>query len=194
MKIRRSLISRLGGDRSGVSSVEFALLVPITFLLFFGMLEGSDLLTVNRRIAHASNSLADLVSQEPEITHSQMTDIIVGVSRMMETTDNSTLEVKVVSVIRDPDNPDQAIVHWSRDQDGGEPYSPGSTYTGLDRPDVLNSMASLVVSELDYTYDSGLTSKVFRTPYVFHRDAKRMPRKSTRVQLCNNNPTPTCTS
>ena len=102
--------------------------------------------------------------------------------------------MRVVSVIRDPDNPGKAIVHWSRDHEGGTPYSPGQEYTGLGSVNSVNSMASLIVVEFTYVYDSGLTSKVFDRPYHFERLTRRWPRVSPRVQLCDNSSPANCTT
>jgi Flp pilus assembly pilin Flp len=189
----KPLLARWAKNRDGIAAVEFAMLIPVMALIFFGMLEGSDLLTVNRRLAHSANALADLASQEPEVDYDQVDDMILGARRLLEPTSISTLSFRLVSIVDDPDNPGNPIVHWSRDQDGGTPYAAGSSYNGLDSNTSLNSIASLIVVEVDYIYDSGLTAKVFDRPYTFSRNAKRWPRKSTRVQLCNMASPAVCT-
>lgn len=181
-------------NASGMAATEFALILPMTMLLFFGMLEGSNLMLAGRRLTHASNTLADLVAQQPQITHAELADVMIGVRRELEPSDTSSLSMRVVSVIRDPDDSSKAIVHWSRDHDGATPYSPGSEYTKLESVNSVNSVASLVVVEFSYVYDSGLTSKVFDRPYRFERLTRRWPRVSPRVQLCDNADPANCTS
>jgi Flp pilus assembly protein TadG len=185
---------RLLGDRRGIAATEFAVILPVMGLLFFGMMEGSDLLLVSRRLSNASNSLADLVSQQPQLTHSDVASIMTGMKNQLEPTDTSTLVMRVVSVIRDPSDPTKARVHWSRDHLGNTPYSAGSVYAKIDNPQSINSMASLIVVEFEYDYTSGLTSKVFHAPYEFSRQTKRWPRVSPRVQLCTNATPAVCTS
>lgn len=179
---------------AGVAATEFALVLPMTMLLFFGMLEGSNLLLTSRRLAHASNTLADLVAQQPQITHAELADVMIGVRRELEPSDTSTLTMRVISVIRDPGDPSKAIVHWSRDHDGATPYTAGAEYTALGSVQSVNSIASLIVVEFSYIYDSGLTSKVFDRPYTFDRLTRRWPRVSTRVQLCDNASPANCTT
>lgn len=181
-------------DLAGVAATEFALILPMTLLLFFGMLEGSDLLMASRRLSHASNSLADLVAQSPEITFAELSDVMIGVRRELEPSDTSSLTMNVISVIKDPADPNKVVVHWSRDQDGGTPYSAGSQYTKLESTESVSSVASLIVVEFTYTYESGLTSKVFDRPYHFYRQTQRWPRVSARVQLCNDSNPPNCTN
>jgi len=180
-------------DRRGLAATEFAMLLPVMLLLFFGMLEGSDLLIMNRRLAHTANTVADLAARERTVTHAQLNDLLVGARRLLEPTDTSTLTITVVSVVSSG-TPARPTVHWSRDSNGATPYAAGANYVGLGNQATLNPAMSLIVVEIDYTYDSGLTSKVFRRPYVIAFDSKRIPRKSSRVQLCTNATPAVCTT
>jgi Flp pilus assembly pilin Flp len=192
MKSRRP--ATLLHDKSGVAAIEFAMVLPLMTLLFFGMLEASDLLTVKRRIANAGNSLADLVSQAPTIQAAEIGDSITGVKRLLEPTDTSTLSIRVVSVVKGPNPGDPVLVHWSHDEQGGAPYPAGSTYVGLDADTTVRAEASLVVVEMDYEYVSALGGRIFSSPFDFSQTAKRWPRKSTRVQLCQSSDPASCTS
>jgi Flp pilus assembly protein TadG len=192
--LRMPPVRLFAGSRDGVAATEFAMVLPVMALLFFGMLEASDLLTVKRRIANASNSLVDLVAQEPTITVGQLNDAIVGVVRMMEPTDTSAMSVKVLSLIKGPNPNDPVTVHWSKDDQGAEPYAAGDAYTGLEDDTSINANASLLVVEIDYEYDSGYSGRVFTMPFDFEQKAKRWPRKSTRVQLCQTTDLATCTN
>ncbi len=192
-KRNRPLLA-LARSRDGVAAAEFGLILPVVVLLFFGMMEASDLMTVKRRIANASNSLADLVSHDPNITRSQIADSIVGVKRLLEPTDTSGLNIRITSVLKGANPGDPVLVHWSIDEDGGEPYVAGETFTKLTNNDMVNSVASLIVVEMDYTYVSKLGGRVFTTPFAFDQMARRWPRKSPRVQLCASSDPATCTS
>lgn len=180
--------------RNGIAATEFALILPLMALIFFGMLEASDLLTVKRRLANASNSLVDLIAQEPTITAAQIDDSVIGVTRLLEPTDTSTLEINIVSLVKGPNPGDRPRVHWSRDKNGAAPYAVGDVYDKLEDETTLNPSASLLVVEFDYAYDSGLTGQVFSTPFDFSQRAMRWPRKSARVQLCQTADPATCTS
>lgn len=181
-------------DREGIAAVEFALILPVMTVMFFGMLEASDLFTVNRRLANAANALADLVAQEPSLTKSELDDLIVGVTRILEPTDTSTVGLKVVSVTKGANVTDPPTVHWSYDQAGATPYPAGSTYTKLTDETTLKSGQSLLVAEIDYHYESDLTGYVISIPFDFKHKSARWPRKSSRVQLCATSDPATCTS
>lgn len=191
---RRMFALRCLEDRQGIAAVEFAMLLPVMTVMFFGMLEASDLFTVNRRLANATNSLVDLVAQEPTITVSDLDDIIVGVTRILEPTNTSSVTMKVVSLTKGPQQTDPPIVHWSRDEDGAVPYPAGSTYAKLSDDSTLLANSSILVVEVGYHYDSELTGHVFTIPFDFDHQSTRWPRKSAKVQLCQTSDPATCTS
>lgn len=174
----------IGRNRDGMAATEFALILPILFLLFFGMLEASDAMLANRRATNAGNALADLVSQEKIVTPSELQEIFTGVTRMLQPTEGSSVVMTLVSVSQDPDDPARLLVDWSRNDQGNTPYAAGSQYDKLDDVTIIQSGVSLVVAELLYDYDSGLTSKVLGSPVKISRIATRWPRRSTRVKLC----------
>ncbi|MEZ5920772.1 MAG: pilus assembly protein [Parvularculaceae bacterium] len=187
---RRSLLR----DTCGMAAVEFALILPSMVLLFFGMLEASNLLVINRRMATAANSLVDLAAQEASITNAELDDIIVGVKRILEPSPTEPLTIKVISVEKGPNNNDPIVVHWSRDEDGATPYSAGSVYTGLDDDTVLQNGRSILVVDIEYDYSAGVTGHVFQLPFHFEEKAKRWPRISDKVQLCATAAPSSCTS
>lgn len=180
--------------REGMAAAEFALLLPFLGVLFFGMLEGSDILTVDRRIANASNAVADLVAQQTDITNAELDQLVIGVRRILEPTPASQFSVRVVSLIRDPSDPTRVIVHWSRDDLGTVPYAAGSVYDRLDDDTTVNAISSVIIAEVTYTYSSQLTDQVFSNPFMFSKSAKRWPRQSLRVNLCQNPDRTNCTT
>ncbi len=167
-------------------------------LLFFGMLEASDLFTVNRRLANAANSLVDLAAHDPIVTETQLSDMMIGVTRILEPTDTSTIEMRVISIRKGADPASQPLVHWSRDKDGATPYPAGSVYADVDRVAAMRPNTTLLVSEIEYGYVTGYVGRVFTFPFEFEHASKRWPRRSTEVQLCASHSPPAapvgCTS
>lgn len=168
--------------RSGMAATEFALLLPIQVLLFFGLMEAADALTVNRRVALASNMLADLVAQSKELTVSEVDGLFAGVREILDPNAGSALSMKIVSV--EPDPRGDPIVHWSRDESGAVPYTPGSAFSKLKDATVLTASSSLIVAEITYDYKPTLAYKVFSSPLSFQRQTARWPRQTIKVQLC----------
>lgn len=98
-------------DRSGVSAVEFALLLPIMVLLFLGGVELSDALTVQRKVTHVTSSLSDLVTQSKTISKKDMNNILDAAASIIAPYSESRLKIKVSGVAIDDKG--KATVSWS---------------------------------------------------------------------------------
>ncbi len=53
-------------DQKGVAAVEFALIVPILFILFLGVIEVSNLLIADAKARTATSSISDLITQDSD--------------------------------------------------------------------------------------------------------------------------------
>ncbi len=179
---KTNILTKAARCRRGIAATEFALLLPVQILLFFGLIEASDAMTVNRRVALASNTLADLVAQSKELTEGEADSLFVGVREILGPNGASGLTLNLVSVV--PDVRGDPIVHWSRDLDGREPYGRGGAFTRLTDATTLTAGSSLIVAEIEYSYTPTLTRHVLSTSILFKRQTIRWPRLSTRVQLC----------
>lgn len=179
---KRNFVARAAKCRRGLAATEFALLLPVQVLLFFGLIEASDAMTVNRRVALASNTLADLVAQSKEVTVKDADSIFTGVSEILDPNDLSGLTINLVSVVQDAKG--DPIVHWSRDLNKKEPYAKNSAFTKLTDPTTLTASSSLIVAEVTYSYTPTLRNRIISTPLTFKRQTTRWPRLSARVQLC----------
>lgn len=148
-------------DRRGAAAVEFAMIVPIMFLLLVGTIEFSQALTVDRRVTQSASSSADLIARapaSPALTTADVDGSLKIIEQLIEPYELSRLNVKVVSVIAAPSGAGVTYkVSWSRDNTGGTPYSRGSTYTGIPAG-LLASGESVVVAEATYNY----------VPLIFH--------------------------
>lgn len=182
--LRQPSLRQMAKSESGLAATEFALLLPVLVLLFFGLVEASTAMTVNRKVAIAANTLADLAAQSETLLDSEIDDLFDGVISIVEPNDTTTLQLTLVSVVLDED--DNPVVHWSRDANGAAPYSEGAYYLNLDDDAVLSSIGSLIVVEMNYTYLPSMTNHVLETPIVFDRKSIRWPRLTSKVQLCDD--------
>lgn len=175
---------RLRKCTSGLAATEFALLLPVLVVMFFGLVEASDAMTVNRKVAISANTLADLAAQSEELYISDIEDLFDGVMAIIEPNESAGMQLRLVSVVLDED--DNPVVHWSRDDTGAEPYAPGDAYTNLSDDEVVSSIGSLIVVEMTYTYTPSITNHIIDAPIVFNRQSIRWPRLVSRVQLCQS--------
>jgi Flp pilus assembly protein TadG len=59
---------RMLTDCRGIAATEFAVIVPIMLVMFFGTVEFSSAVAVNRKVVLAARTLSDLTSQSPPAT------------------------------------------------------------------------------------------------------------------------------
>ena len=67
LRMRRSALD-LPGDRRGVAAIEFAMIVPLMLVLFFGTVEFSSGVAVDRKVTLMARTLSDLTSQNISVT------------------------------------------------------------------------------------------------------------------------------
>ncbi len=68
----RLAAARLFNDSSAIAATEFAIIVPIMLVAFFGTVEISSAVAVNRKITLVARTLSDLTSQSPPATTNQV--------------------------------------------------------------------------------------------------------------------------
>ncbi len=65
-------------DRSGIAATEFAVIVPIMLVMFFGVVEFSSGVAVDRKVTLVARTMSDLTSQvpssAPQATYAALTD------------------------------------------------------------------------------------------------------------------------
>lgn len=143
-------VSRFAGNRDGVSAVEFALILPVFALLFFGSIEVSFLMTVDRKVTQTASTLGDLVARGTTMTENEVNDIFAASSALFAPYDGSTAEMRVTSIQQENG---KVEVAWSRAKNMTA-YSPGTSVTvpnGL-----LSNGQSVIFAEVSYDYKSTL--------------------------------------
>lgn len=147
--MRAGILTRLRGDRRGVSAVEFAMLAPVMIAMYFGLAEFCQGFMAQKRSGHATSLIADLVAQRDTITRGEVDDVFEIGSLIMKPYSAASLKLRVSSVLRGNDGVVRVV--WSRG-DGMTARTVGSTVsvpTGL-----INNNESLIMSEATYDYDS----------------------------------------
>jgi Flp pilus assembly protein TadG len=107
----RELVFRFRRDRSGVSAVEFALILPVMLLLYFGAVEIGEGVTISRKVTHVTSSLGDLVTQSRSISNNDMKNILDATSAIMNPYPIEPLTLVVSGVWIDDNG--KATVKWS---------------------------------------------------------------------------------
>ena len=139
----RALALSFAEARDGAAVVEFALIMPLLLMLYFGSIEASSLLTVDRRVTIIAGTIGDLVAQwnpdAGEIPQTTIDDYFAAAAVIMTPYDASALQLVVSFVEVDPDTGATTIL-WSEAGTGAVPRVPGESYP-LDQASQMNKMA-----------------------------------------------------
>ena len=93
----RSAISR------GIAAVEFAMIVPIMLVLFFGMVEFSSGVAVDRKVTLVARTLSDLTSQSTTVTDTDIDQFLRCTAKAIMTPYSSTpLNSTITELYIDP--------------------------------------------------------------------------------------------
>jgi Flp pilus assembly protein TadG len=140
-------IARFATDRSGVSAVEFAMLLPLMITLYLGTVEISQGVAVDRKVTLTTRTVADLTSQASSISNTDMTNIFNATSSVIAPYDASQLKITVSLVTID--STAAAKVTWSCTLNGTK----RAVNSSVTLPSALNiANTTLVWSEASYTY------------------------------------------
>jgi Flp pilus assembly protein TadG len=126
-------------DRKGTGAVEFAIIAPLLIMTYIGSFELSVGFNVARKVARASSTVADIVTQQTEVNKAfldSMKDVAAGVMTPYGT--NYSLKITGIKVTA----AGVGVVMWSRDEKGKVPYEVASI---ISIPTDLSTLNSFVV-------------------------------------------------
>jgi Flp pilus assembly protein TadG len=100
-------------DCRGVIAVEFALIGPVMLVLFFGVLEFSSAVAVDRKVALAARTLSDLTSQSKAVSDTDLSNYGQAIKAVMVPYSSLPVSSTVTEIWIDPVT-HAARVQWSR--------------------------------------------------------------------------------
>src|SRR5947209_13511498 len=111
-RIRRTAF-RFSGDCRGMAAVEFVMIVPLMLTLFFGVIEFSSGVAVDRKVTLVARTLSDLTSQSSSVTDTDLTNFTTTVKAIMTPYQGSLLNSTVSELYVEPTTL-IAKVKWSK--------------------------------------------------------------------------------
>lgn len=147
--LMRSFIARFRRDQSGLSAVEFAIILPIMLTWLLGSIEFANGYTADRKVTQTTSTLADLAAQDTNLTNAEINDIFAASAAVMNPINTSGMGMRITSVVVDAAG--VAKVAWS-DARNMSARSVGSTVTlptGMAPPN-----GSVIFTETELNYSS----------------------------------------
>jgi Flp pilus assembly protein TadG len=174
LRIRRSA-AHLFADQSGIAATEFAVIVPIMLVMFFGTVELSSGVAVDRKVTLMARTLSDLTSQSTYVMDSDLTNFFAASGAIMTPYSSTPTKATISELYVDPTSL-QARVQWSV---GSAPRAKSSS---VSIPSALATGGSyLIFSEVSYLYVPAVGYVMSKAGVNLSDTAYTRPRQSTCV-------------
>ena len=168
----------IADDARGTALVEFAITLPVLLMLYLGCVQICEVVSVYRKATTTARALADLTSQNVEVTNGDITTIMDASSQIMAPYSNAQLQM-VISHLS-INNSGVATVTWSKaSANGAVADTAGSTYTLPTGTGVNNT--SLIVAKVTYRYQARIGGfletdiPLADTIYMYPRSSNSIP-------------------
>lgn len=144
-------LARLVRDTRGIAAIEMAFIMPFLLFLYFGLVDLTGMISLNRKVNYAASVVADLVTQNENTVHSSaIDDYFNAAALVMKPTPMTNVGVEVYQYRL----VSGAITNqWSRKSTTGSPCNAPDT-TGM--ASLMTDGNDLIVAVVCTTY----------TPYV----------------------------
>lgn len=150
------LLRQFTRDSSGVSLIEFALIVPVMIFSLLGMFDMGRYMLLNQKLDRAAATMSDLVSRPSNITAGEVNQLMIAAIEVVQPFNLGTNGgVIVTSVYKNPG--DDAEVTWQIT--GAGPTLPPSMFGGvgatasLPGSFVVRDNENVIAVEVYYDYE-----------------------------------------
>ena len=135
------------GDRSGLSAVEFALLMPLMLTMYFGTIEVTDAISADRQSALVASTVAQITSQASlPLASTDVSNIMAAASAVLAPFPIASAQITLSSVVIKNGT---ATVDWSTTVNG---TIRSGNVTSLIPTTLLTNGTSIIWGEAYYAY------------------------------------------
>ena len=89
-------------DRSGIAATEFAVIVPVMLVMFFGTVEFSSGVAVDRKVTLMARTLSDLTSQSTAVSDTDLTGFFAASKGIMTPYSSTPTQSTISELYVDP--------------------------------------------------------------------------------------------
>jgi Flp pilus assembly protein TadG len=141
--------ARLIADRSGTSLVEFAVLLPLMLVMYFGSIQITDAISADRQVTLVASTVAEITSQYTTVSSTDVSNILSASSAVLAPFPIANASVTLSSVLIDSTG--KATIDWSSSLNGTQRAS-GTVVTSLIPAGLLVANTSVIWGEATYSY------------------------------------------
>ncbi len=158
-----ALRRRWSRNQSGTAAIEFAFVAPLMLTILIGIVDVSNAVSLNWRMVQLNRTLADLASQNANLTTAQLDNIFMASASVMSPLNGPLPKMLISSVIIGNDK--IARVCWSEGREDGQPSGLLKSASGLAKGSVVPlpnldlavPKSSLIVTTTTMTYQGMLS-------------------------------------
>lgn len=181
----RSLRIRLfARDSRGAAAVEFALVTPLMIAMYFGTVELSSGVAIDRKVTQVSHTLSDLIAQATSVSNSDIAGVFDAGSKIMTPYLVAPMTSKVTAVTIDGNG--RATVacsrSWSSSSGVTSGYAQNTVVTSSIPAGLISNNTELIWAEVTYVYTPAIgyivTTAITMSDQFFSR-----PRQSNTVDF-----------
>jgi Flp pilus assembly protein TadG len=188
----------LARDRNGIAATEFAVIVPIMLVMFFGTVEFSSGVAVDRKVTLVARTLSDLTSQASTSVNDAYLQNVFTASIAIMTPYPATPTKAQISEIY-VDSTKVAKIQWSKAATIGTAATQATLATSTrNAGDIITIPTALqvpqtylILSEVSYLYTPTIGYVMAKAGVNLSDLAYTRPRQSTCITY-NNVPASTC--
>jgi len=151
-------LATLKTDKRGIAATEFALLLPIMLVLFVGVSEVGQAISISRKVTITARTITDLVTQYSALGTTDMTNLLNDSAQVMTPYPAANVTVIVSEINIGSGN--QATVDWSAAYNG-TPYNKGQTVTLPSGIGTANT--TMIWGQVQYRYTPVFGDKIIGT-------------------------------
>lgn len=180
----QSSAARLLKDRRGVAATEFAVIVPVMLVMFFGTVEFTSAIAIKRKVTTMARTISDLTSQAAVVNDTDLANFFAANNGIMTPYSSTPTNTTVSELYIDPTS-GAARVQWSKGAAPRATSSPVAIPAGLiSRDPTTNAILAnqyLIYGEVNYTYVPAVGYVMGKAGVVLSDVAYTRPRQSTCV-------------
>ena len=188
------LLAHLAADTRGIAAVEFAMIMPLMMVMFFGMIDVSMGVGADRKVTMIAQSMADLASRYTSVNDTDVANFMKIGDAMLTPYAADALTVTISQVYLDPGANGLGKVQWSK---GDAPRDAGSSITvpaGLIGKDASSNVLAnqfLLLAEVTFAFKPIIGYVVPKAGMTLSQSSYTRPRQSACVYY---SPATACTT
>lgn len=166
-------------DLRGVAALEMAFIFPVMLILYFGLVDVTNLLSANRRVTLTSSTIADLVTQASgNVTSAELDGFFNAASPIMDPFSADAIGLELFGYTLDGDGNPQ--LDWEKKQAGGATCG-GTPAATPEMVALMQAGTGLVLARVCYTWQPLAGYVIGSEPVTVEDQMILRPRQSNSI-------------